>query len=76
VTEPQVGDVLLRGDTRQGFQIVDAISHEILAASIPTLEAAIETARRHGASAIWQQSLDNRGRPLGDPFRFLRPAEK
>jgi hypothetical protein len=56
--------------------MVDAITHHILATSIPTLDAAIETARQHGASAIWQQSLDNRGGPLGDPFRCLHPSEK
>jgi hypothetical protein len=28
-------------------------------------------ARELGGSAFWQQSVDNRGRPLGEPFRLL-----
>jgi hypothetical protein len=70
---PQEGDVFLSGDPLAGFHILNAISLEAIAGPLP-LEAAIEAARVHGG-AIWQQTLDNRGRPLGDPFRLLRPRD-
>jgi hypothetical protein len=38
----------------------------------PTVEAAIEVARIHGAGTIWQQSGDNRARALGDPVRLFK----
>jgi hypothetical protein len=75
-TEPQAGDVLLRGDVTYGFQLVDAMTHQVLAGPITTLEAVVELARGLGARAIWQQSVDNRGRPLGDPFRLLHPPQE
>ena len=64
---PRAGDVLLRGDGKAGFELVEAKTHEPIQTNIPTLEAAIEIARAHGAGTIWQQSFDNRGRALGDP---------
>ena len=73
VKEPQLGDVLLRANSVGGFQIVDAVSGKVVIASLPTLEAAVEAAR--GRGAIWQQSVDNRGRPLGDPYRLLHPPK-
>ncbi len=66
-------DVILRGDTLTGFHIVDAITGAHIAGPLPSLLAAIEAARQHGARAIWQQSVDNRGRALGDPMRLLYP---
>ena len=76
IREPQLGDVLLRGDIVNGFQIVDVVSRRVLGGMIPTIEAAVEAARRRGAPAIWQQPVDNRGRLLGEPFRFLRPPRE
>jgi hypothetical protein len=72
---PKRGDVFLRGDVEQGFHIVDATTLKPIAAAVPTVEAAVEVARLHGAGAIWQQTFDNRGRPLGDPFRLMRPPK-
>jgi hypothetical protein len=74
VNIPKEGDVFLRGDLIGGFHVLNAISLEPIAGPIPSIEGAIEVARRHGG-AIWQQTLDNRGRPLGDPFRLLRPHD-
>jgi len=71
---PKDGDVFLRGDVIGGFHVLNAISLEHIAGPISSIEGAIEVARRHGG-AIWQQSLDNRGRPLGDPFRLLHPHD-
>ena len=69
--EPQAGDVLLRGNVVHGFQLVDAVSRRILAGPMTTLDAAVALAREMGSRAIWQQLVDNRGRPLGEPFRLL-----
>lgn len=66
-------DVVLRGDTVTGFHIVDAITEAHIAGPLPSLSAAIEAARQHGAHAVWQQSVDNRGRALGDSMRLLYP---
>jgi hypothetical protein len=68
---PQVGDVLLRGDGYQGFELVRAVTLEPIQSHIPTLEAVVEVARANGAGAIWQQSFDNRGRALGDAVRLF-----
>jgi len=71
---PQDGDVFLRGDAMGGFHVLDAMSLEPIAGPIHSVEVAIEVARLHGG-AIWQQTVDNRGRPLGDPFPLLRPTQ-
>ena len=63
---PEAGDVVLRGSTNHGYQIVDAISHRLLGGPVASVTAALELAAQHGATTVWQQSVDNRGRPLGD----------
>ncbi len=68
---PRMGDVLLRGDGHLGFELVTAVTHEPIETEIPSLEAVVEVARSHGATTIWQQSFDNRGRALGDPVRLF-----
>ena len=70
-TVPRSGDVLVRGDGQAGFDLVKAGTYEPIQTNLPTVEAAIELARAHGAGMIWQQSFDNRGRALGDPIRLL-----
>jgi hypothetical protein len=72
---PKRGDVFLRGDVVQGFHILEAITLQPIVGPVPTIEAAVEAARLHGAGTIWQQTLDLRGRPLGAPFRLLRPPQ-
>jgi hypothetical protein len=75
-TAPQSGDVVLRGDHTSGVEIVDAVTRLRIAGRFRTLEAAVATARFYGAAAIWQQTVDNRGRPLGDAYRLERkPAQ-
>jgi len=73
VVSPKLGDVLLRGTPDTGFVLVDAVTLQHVAGPLPSLPAAVEAAQRHGAPAIWQQAVDNRGRPLGELFR-LRPV--
>jgi hypothetical protein len=73
---PQSGDVALRGDETSGVEIVDAVTQRRIAGRFRTVEAAVATARFYGAATIWQQSVDNRGRSLGDPYRLERkPAQ-
>lgn len=66
---PQRGDVLLRGSFRAGFEIVDAITDRHIAGPMQ-LSRAIQVAKAHGAIGLWQQSVDDRGRPLGAPSRL------
>jgi hypothetical protein len=69
---PTSSDVLLRGDVNGGFYLVDPTTEHVLVKGLPSIAAAIEAARMHGAAEIWQQHVDFRGRPLGDPFRLFR----
>lgn len=65
-------DVILRGDVAAGFHLYAADTQRHLAGPLPSLPAAIEVAHQYGP-VIWQQSVDNRGRALGEPFRLLHP---
>jgi len=60
---PKPGDVILRA-ADAGFELVDAENHRLLAKGLPSIAAAVEAARVHGAGDVWQQHIDNRGRPL------------
>jgi hypothetical protein len=64
----------LRGDTEHGAQLLDASSHECLAGPNVSLQGALDAARRHGASTIWEDSVDNRGRLLGKPLRLCKAS--
>jgi hypothetical protein len=68
---PRRGDVILRAAGDQ-FELIDAVSDAVLACEIPSIAAAIEEARSRNANEIWQQHLDVRGRPTGEPFRLPR----
>ena len=74
MVEPHVGDVILSGSSETGFTLEDAMSRT-LHQNLPTLQDAIAAARRHGAREMWQQNLDMRGRPIGEPIRLLLPPE-
>jgi hypothetical protein len=69
---PQSGDLVLRGDQTAGVEIVDAVTRKRIAGRFRTIEAAVATARFYGALSIWQESVDNRGRPLGQAYRLER----
>ena len=67
---PEAGDVILRATASSGFEVIDAITHRIVAGPLATAHAAIAAAMQYGARGIWQQSIDNRGRVLGDPYKL------
>jgi hypothetical protein len=67
---PQADDVLLRGSDETGFELVNPLTLNRVHGPFLTMVAAVEAARGLGAK-VWQQSFDNRGRPLGDPFPLL-----
>jgi hypothetical protein len=70
---PKFGDVLIRGDLNGGYEVVDAVTLQPLSSGhCATLDAALTVARLRGGR-IWQQAVDHRGRPLGDPIR-LQPV--
>ena len=71
---PQPADVLLRGSDDTGFELVHPDTLDRIHGPFPNMFAAVEAARGIGAK-VWQQSFDNRGRPLGEPFRLLRPDD-
>jgi hypothetical protein len=68
---PQPGSVVLRG--RDGyFELIDAESQAHIAGPVQWSRA-VQLAKAHGATTVWQQNLDERGRPLGAPFKIARP---
>ena len=70
---PTAGDVILRGSMEDGFELIDAMSERSLVRRLGSIAEAVEVARERGAPQIWQQIVDKRGRPMGDPFRLFNP---
>ena len=67
---PQPGDILIRSVLGDGFELVDAVSLWQLDRPFQTLLGAVSAARARQPRAIWQQNVNERGRPDGDPFRL------
>ena len=68
---PQSGDILIRrANGNDAFELHDVVTLERLAGPFEDFAAAVAAARAKKPRAIWQQTLDDRGRPLGDPFRL------
>lgn len=72
---PQRGDVLIRVQTNTTpttYLLADAETHRLLSGPFASLsEAAIAAAKHVGSmGSVWQETLDQRGRPLGPPLRF------
>ena len=65
---PQVGDILIRGLKNQRFTLLDAVTSKFLSGPFDGLPAASAAARALKARIIWQQNVDDRGRPLGSLF--------
>ena len=68
---PQAGDILIRsltGDHR--FTVLDVLTERTIAGPFEGFHSAVAYARSLNPRAIWQQSVDDRGRVLGDPFRL------
>ena len=67
---PRPGDVIIRGALSDGFTVVDDVSGRLLDASLMDLTGALKTARAHSRGQIWQEIVDERGRPIGELFRL------
>ena len=67
---PQPGDVLIRDVMAGRYELVDVVSLRFIDGPFDGFQAAVAAARLKNARAIWQQNVDSRGRPLGDPFRW------
>jgi hypothetical protein len=66
---PEAGDVILRWLGAGMFEILDAQTERHLSGPV-SLGRALELAKSSGAAVIWQQNVDERGRPLGSPYRI------
>ena len=64
----QAGDIVIRGITESGFLLFEASSLTPVAGPFQYFRTAVAAARVRRPHAIWQQSVDHRGRLLGDPF--------
>jgi hypothetical protein len=71
VAAPQPGSVILRGSGGY-FELVEAGSDVHIAGPVQWSRA-LQLAKAHGATSVWQQELDENGRPLGAPFLIRRP---
>ena len=72
---PKPGDRLLRGSQETVFVVIDAVTSQFLSGALPFADA-MDFARQRAADGIWQQQLDKRGRPFGQPFRIISPADE
>ena len=72
---PQAGDVVIRVQTNTlptTYVVAEASSRRILGGPFPSLaEAAIAASKLVGPmGSVWQEQVDQRGRPLGPPHRL------
>ena len=73
--EPKPGDVLIRTapSSHSSFIVLDAYSERLVAGPLGSLDEALRTARQLASKVggvIWQQPVDERGRPLGPVLRL------
>ena len=66
--DPQVGDILIRGLKNQRFTLLDVVTSKFLSGPFDGFPAAAAAARARNARMIWQQNVEERGRPLGKLF--------
>jgi hypothetical protein len=66
---PRHGDVVIRGALSDGLSGLDA-SGRLLAGGGLDLSAVLAIACMHARGDIWQQHIDERGRPIGEMFRL------
>jgi hypothetical protein len=69
VSTPHVGDVVIRA-LQDGYAVFDAVTENVIGRQLASLGEAIVLARSKGAADVWHQSIDERGRALGEPFRL------
>lgn len=70
MSQPIAGDILIRAATTRGFVVVDAITGQHIAGPFETFTCALSAAKAKRPGSIWQQSVDHRGRRMGDPIRL------
>ena len=70
---PTPGDVLIRSLPANRYELVDVVSLQFIDGPFDGFNAAVAAARLRNVRAIWQQNVDARGRPLGEPFRLGLP---
>ena len=64
------GDLLIIRRGPNLFELVDATTREQITIGSTSKELLRIGARRRGA--VWQENVDNRGRPLAEPILVLR----
>jgi len=64
------GDLVIRGTTTNGFEVIEAITSRRVAGPFERFTTAVAAARARQPHTIWQQSVDHRGRLLGEPFQL------
>lgn len=67
---PQRRDLLIRSLPEDRFELVEVVSLRLIDGPFDGFDAAAVAARLRNVRAIWQQNIDVRGRPLGDPFKL------
>ena len=68
---PHAGDILIRSLTRDHqFTLLDIVMERTIAGPFEGFQSAVAHARSLAVRAVWQQSVNARGRVLGDPFRL------
>jgi hypothetical protein len=72
---PQAGDLVIRVQTNTlptTYIVTDAQSRQVLGGPFASMaEAAIAASKLVGPmAAVWQEHIDQRGRPLGPPQRL------
>ena len=70
---PQPGDVLIR-EMVGGYTVVDAVTLYELSGPYASIGRAFVAAQaRISSGHIWRESVDHRGRPVGEPFVLELP---
>ena len=67
---PPLKRALLLRRLRGGFELVDPTDKTTVASGLASLAEVVLVAGRLGATSVWQQALDERGRPIGLPFEL------
>jgi hypothetical protein len=69
---PQVGDILIRPGAAAAdtFILVDVVTGKYVGGPFRGLALAVGAAKSKAPRAIWHQNVDERGRPMGEPFKL------
>lgn len=64
--DPADGDLLIKGAQETGFAVHDAVTDARLVSAL-TYSEALAFVRARGRTTVWQLTVDDRGRPIGQP---------